>query len=174
MEGMFLNANQKNILIVILVGIIGVMAGSLWNKELNKNQSGIMQMPASDEKLAKSYKEDNLVKNIRDNAKELQVCYLSYLDTKPGLKEGTMNLLIKVEENGQLSDVQITRDQFENKDFESCLIKKIEKFYFNPPPLGINRYISHELGFKSEETALKESKERLEKNRPPKVLPVDH
>ncbi|MBP9682434.1 MAG: hypothetical protein KBD76_13590 [Bacteriovorax sp.] len=166
-----MNQNKGQMLTLFLVAVICILAGLLLGKSSTPSPSAY-QMPADDGKLAKSYKEENLVKAIRDNAKILQTCYLAYLDKKPEIKEGVMNILLKVEESGQISEVKITKDQFQNLDFENCLIKKIEKFYLSPPPLGINRYLAHELGFKSEETALKEAKERQEKNRPPKVLPV--
>jgi hypothetical protein len=171
MEDQVLNQNKGQLITLALVAVICVLLGLLLGRQ-SPPASSSYQMPADDGKLAKTYKEENLVKSIRDNAKNLQTCYLSYLEKKPEVKEGTMSLLLKVEESGQVSEVQMTKDQFENKDFENCLIKKIEKFYLSPPPLGINRYIAHELGFKSEETALREVKERQEKNRPPKVLPV--
>lgn len=167
-----MSENHKNILILILVAIIGTLAGVLLSKNFSQSSSSAYQMPADDGKLAKAYKEENLVKTIRENAKNLQTCYLEHLAKNPKIKEGVMNLLVKVEENGKLSEVKITKDSFQEIIFEDCLIKKIQKFYLSPPPFGINRYLSYELGFKSEETAQREAKELTEKGRMPKVLPV--
>lgn len=167
-----MNTNHKNILIIILVAAIGVLTGALLSKNSSQLPPSTYQMPADDGKLANTYKEENLVKTIRENAKDLQICYLNHLEKNPEIKEGTMNLLVKVEENGELSEVRITKDSFHEKNFEECLTNKIGKFYLSPPPLGINRYISYELGFKSEETALKEAAERVKKSYMPKVLPV--
>ena len=131
-----------------------------------------MQAPAGDAKLAQTYKEKVVVKKIYDNAKDIQTCYLSYLEAKPKVTEGTMDILLKVEEDGSIGSVKITQNEFENSSFEDSIVKKFSGYFLAPPPLGINRYISHTLAFKSEATALKEAKENAEKNKPPKMLPV--
>jgi hypothetical protein len=131
-----------------------------------------MQTPADDGKLAQSYKEKVVVKVIRENAKDLQKCYFELLDKKPAISEGAMDVLIKVEEDGKISSAKITKDQFNDSNFQNCVTKKMESYYLSPPPLGINRYISHVLAFKSEATALKEASERAENSQPPKMLPV--
>lgn len=163
---------MKQIVILALVAIIFLLIGILVTKN-SSSSAPAYQMPADDGKLAKSYKEENLVKKIRENAKELQSCYFQYLDSKPEMQEGVIKLLFKVEENGFIKEIQVTENDFKNKSFEKCVEDKLEDIYLSPPPLGINRFISHEIAFKSEETALKEAKEREEKNQPPKVLPVN-
>jgi hypothetical protein len=132
----------------------------------------VMQTPADDGKLAQTYKEKVVTKVIHDNALDLQKCYLNFLDKKPTITEGDMSILLKVEEDGSISSAKITKNNFQDNSFAECVSKKFESYYFSPPPLGINRYISHVLAFKSEATAEKEAKERAEKNRPPKVMPV--
>lgn len=131
-----------------------------------------MQTPADDGKLAQSYKEKVLLKTIHDNAKELQTCYFELLKKSPPVTEGEMNVLFKVEEDGKISSAKITKDQFNDKNFQTCISTKLESYYLSPPPLGINRYISHVLAFKSEAQALKEAQERALKNKPPVMLPV--
>lgn len=132
----------------------------------------VMQTPADDGKLAKTYKEKVVMKAIYDNAKDLQVCYFDFLKKKTKISEGAMDILLKVEEDGSISLAKITKDDFDDVAFEDCVSKKLQSYYLSPPPLGINRYISHSLAFKSEATATKEAKERAEKNKPPKILPV--
>lgn len=157
----------------ILIGIIGILLGIIFGRTTSTTTAPVVnQTPADDGKLAKEYKEKNLVKVIKDNAKSLQVCYFAFLDKKPSVTEGVMDILIKVEEDGKISSARITKDEFIDKDFESCLISKFNNFYLAPPPLGINRYMSHVLAFKSEATALKEEKEWQENNKPPMMLPV--
>ena len=132
----------------------------------------MMQTPADNGKLAQTYKEKVLLKVIRENAKDLQTCYFDLLKKTPIITEGEMNILFKIEEDGKISSAKITKDQFNDKKFESCISNKLESYYLSPPPLGINRFISHVLAFKSEAQALKDAKERAEKSKPPMMLPV--
>lgn len=114
-----------------------------------------------------------IVRVIRENAKDLQKCYFDLLKKKPNISEGEMEVLIELKENGKVDDVEVTRNQFNDSQFASCVSEKIEDYYFAPPPAGINRYISHVLAFKSQETAEREAKERAEQNKPPQMLPVN-
>lgn len=167
-----MNIGQKEIVIIFLVGIICLLGGILISQK-SSIEPAVYQQPADDGKLSKNYKEENLVAKIRDKAKDLQSCYFAYLDTSPEIKEGLIKILFKVEENGLVGKVQVTESDFKNSKLSECVLAKFENTYLAPPPLGINRYISHDLAFKLEETALKEAKERELRNRPPKVLPVN-
>lgn len=162
----------KEILIIVLVGVIGLLLGILITQTQSSGQV-VYQQPADDGKLSKNYKEENLVAAIREKAKELQSCYFSYLENSPEIKEGVVKILFKVEENGFIGNHQVTESDFKNSKLNECVLDKFNNTYLAPPPLGINRYISHDLAFKLEETALKEAKERELRNRPPKVLPVN-
>ena len=84
-----------------------------------------------------------------------------------------MKILFKVEENGFVGKVQVTENNFKNSKLSECILEKFENIYLSPPPLGINRFISHDLAFKLEETAIKDAAERELRNTPPKVLPVN-
>jgi hypothetical protein len=163
--------------IIVLVGVVGVLLGIVLGRGPSSAPTQTTQnsqnfIPADDGKLAKEYKEQVIVGVIRENAKDLQKCYLSYLDKKPKINEGVLNLLLKVEEDGSISSVSITKNEFEDKEMAECVSNKIAHYYLAPPPYGINRNISHVLAFKTEATAEREAKERQLKNQPPKVLPV--
>lgn len=145
------------------------MAGVLIGKG-SMNQPTV-QGPA-DEKMEKAFKDKVISKVIRENAKDLQKCYFNLLDKKPSVTEGDIDILIHLEENGKVSSAELTKNTLNDSQFGDCVVKKVESYYFAPPPIGINRYISHTLSFKSEETALREAKERAEASKPPQMLPV--
>lgn len=151
--------------------VVGVLLGIVIGRKSSSTSS--MSGVADDGKLAQTYKDKVIVKVIRDNAKDLQHCYFAYLKKAPKISEGEMEVLIEVEENGKVASVEVTRSEFKNDTFSDCVSDKIEDYYFSPPPVGINRFISHVLAFKSEETAIREAKERAEKNKPPQMLPVN-
>lgn len=159
----------KLVIIIVLVGIIGILTGVIIGKSGKTEQSSIAPVDA---KIAKEYKEQVIVKTIRENAKDLQQCYLDLLATSPKTTEGSVTVLLKVEEDGKISSAKVTKSAFQDQSLESCVSRKLESYYLAPPPYGINRYISHVLAFKTEETAQKEAKMREEKNRPPKLIPV--
>jgi hypothetical protein len=161
---------MKQKVAIFLISFVAILLGIIIGKFFSN--SAPTQNPADDGKLAQNYKEKVLVKAIYDNAKDLQKCYFGYLDKKPSVTAGVMNILIKVEENGRISSAEVTKNEFQDNNFASCISKKLESYFLAPPPLGINRYIAHVLAFKSEAEALKEAKERAEKNKPPKMLPI--
>lgn len=137
----------------------------------------LLSIPASSEinndKISKEYKERSLVKVIRDNAKDLQKCYLDFLASKPTVQEGDIDIVVEVEEDGEIDSAKIIKNDFNNRTFESCLSEKLEDYHLPPPPLGISPYLSHTLSFKSEETALREANERKEKDKLPKLIPIN-
>ncbi|MFP5387378.1 MAG: AgmX/PglI C-terminal domain-containing protein [Bacteriovoracia bacterium] len=157
-------------LIVFLLVAICTLTGVLIGKNLVSTST---PSQLDDGKIAKEYKERSLVKVIRDNAKDLQKCYLDFLATRPTMQEGDIEIVVEVEEDGEIDSAKIIKNDFNNGDFESCLSDKLEDYHLPPPPLGINRYLSHTLSFKSEETALREAKERKEKEKLPKLIPIN-
>lgn len=162
---------DKNlIIIVVLVAIIAFLAGKIYT---DKSQSNLANnMPAADGKLLRQYKQKEITRTIRENAKDLQKCYLAYLDKKPQVTEGVIKVLFLLKENGSVEESRIVKSDFPDPTFGTCANDKIKSYYFSPPPFGINRNIDHDLAFKSQETAEREAKEWAEKQKLPKILPV--
>ncbi|MBL7663761.1 MAG: hypothetical protein JNM93_01415 [Bacteriovoracaceae bacterium] len=163
--------DKKNVLIIILTASVFLMLGILISRQTSST-SGPMHVPADDGKLAKEYKAKQINPLIQTEAKNLQACYFAYLDTKPTIEENSMKILMQIGEDGKILKVQITRNGFENETFGDCVASKLSGQYLEPPPYGINRFISHDLSFVKEETALKQAEERKKQNEMPKVLPV--
>lgn len=161
----------KLVTIIVLVGVIGILTGFIVGKSNNQTVAPATPV-AVDGKLAKEYKEQVLIKVIRENAKDLQQCYFDLLGSSPKITEGNLTVLIKVEEDGKISSARVTKNDFQDSKMGTCVSGKLESYYLAPPPIGINRHISHVLAFKTEETALKEARVREEKSRPPKLFPV--
>lgn len=170
----------KTAVIIALVAVIGLLAGILIGRSPSGSapsaQTAIKKesfVPADDGKLAKAYEKDELGKVIRENAKDLQECYFKLLAKKPAINEGTMAVLLKIEEDGKISQAKVTKNELKDEDFGDCISKKLTSYYLAPPPYGINRFISYDLTFQSEETVARQAKEREEKSRPPKILPIN-
>jgi hypothetical protein len=169
----------KTGIIIVLVGVIGLLLGLVIGKGSAPSGQQMAAAPVAnyggdaEGKLAKEFKEKVLLKVIRDNAKDLQVCYFALLEKKTKITEGVLDYIIKVEEDGKISDVKLINNEFGDEDMGECVTKKILSYHLSPPPYGINRFIAHTLAFKSEATAKKEAEERSSKNKPPMVMPVN-
>jgi hypothetical protein len=170
----------KTGIIIVLVGVIGLLLGLVVGKSSAPSQGpAVAAAPVAnyggdaDGKLAKEFKEKVLLKVIRDNAKDLQICYFALLEKKPKVSEGVLDYIIQVEEDGKISNVKLIKNEFADGDMAECVTKKLMSYYLSPPPYGINRFIAHTIAFKSEATANKEAKERALKSQPPKVMPVN-
>ncbi|EQC48354.1 hypothetical protein M899_1447 [Bacteriovorax sp. BSW11_IV] len=160
--------DSKNLIIVVLIVIVAFLTGRNFSGQQKANSA-----PAPiDPKIAVAYKQKEVAKTIRENAKDIQKCYLSYLENKPEMNEGVIKILFKLRENGSVESSEAVSNDFENISFGDCVAKKFERYYFAPPPIGMNRNILHELAFKTQETAEREAKERSEQSALPKILPV--
>ncbi len=160
----------KTTVIIVLVAIVAFLAGKLYNNNNTANQ--MANMSPADAKIMRQYKQKEITKTIRDNAKDLQQCYLKYLETNPDIKEGVVKLLFLLRENGTVEESRIVKSDFTDQSIANCANEKVKTYYFAPPPLGINRNIDHDIAFKSQETAEREAKEWAEKQKLPKILPV--
>jgi len=167
----------KTILILILIFIIGILIGINFNKKDDGNSSAFSPrenlIPTDNGKLAKEYNSKELIGFIKKNSAKIQTCYVAYLEKKPAIKEGNLQILIKVEEDGHISSIKVTNNALKDENLTNCVIEKFENRYLAPPPYGINRFLSHSLSFKSAESAKKEQAEReLKRKSLPLIVPI--
>lgn len=168
----------KVLIIIVLVGIIGVMAGVLIGQSSSVTQASVQSqvapaaMSVADPKVMKDYKKNEIMKVIRENSKEIQVCYKDHLNLKPETTEGMIRFILSLNEDGSVRNAKLIKSDFGESDIGNCSVNILKNLNFAPPPLGINRNISHELAFKSEETARREAEEAKKRSSLPKVLPV--
>ena len=150
----------KTISIIILVLVLGIVGGLFGGKYFQRSE-----VPASAQVL-QEYKDD-VAKVIRTNAKDLQTCYNDHLSGNPKIREGKISFIFQVEEDGKVSSTDIIGNEFESEEIKKCVSTKISSYRFPPPPIGVNRYISHTLRFESPESFAERRKKRF-----PKVLPT--
>ncbi len=95
--------------------------------------------------------ERNAVKNtITKNAMDVQVCYKDLLSRNPKSSDGTVKIDWQILQDGKVSTVEVVQSQFNDLSLEKCLISKIEKWTFPPPPTERPFYIAHLFRFKKE------------------------
>lgn len=152
--------HRKSLAIIVSSVSLGLLAGMLWSK---KNTTTIVHDSG---KLTESYKAE-VAGVIRDHARDIQSCYLEFLKNKKDVPEGKFSFIVHIEDSGEVTKFDVTKNELD-ESMKDCLKTKIMSYRFTPPPAGINKYISHSLSFKSEESALKEKEAR----KLPKVLPT--
>lgn len=169
--------DQKTIVIIVLATALGLTLGLLFGKSKDvtvKTPAPVTPYSVGDSgKLAKEYKEKSVNRAIFENSKNIQECYLEYLKASPTITEGELVVLFKVEENGEMTELKTTKNEFNNQEFGECVNRKLSQIFLDPPPMGINRYISHTLSFIKEETAKALEEKRKKEKLLPKVLPVN-
>ena len=107
---------------------------------------------------------------LQKNSKDLQQCWLGYLDQKKAKKDSVKNSgRIKVDwfmdKDGTIKKkkVDIVENSFADSDagkkFGDCLVEKVKKIEFPETPDGKGQYIEHTFSFATEEK-LKEMQEK--------------
>ena len=93
------------------------------------------------------------VKNtIVKNSQSIQSCFLKLIESTPELP-GSGKVLVdwQIDPRGKVFEVGVVRDEFSNKEFQSCLREKIGEIIFPAPPTGRSFYVEHTFVFKKEE-----------------------
>ena len=93
------------------------------------------------------------VKNtIVKHAGLIQSCYLSLIESTPELPErGKVFVDWQIDSGGKVFEAGVVRDEFSNKEFQSCIRKNIGNIVFPAPPSGRSVYVEHTFLFRKEE-----------------------
>lgn len=140
----------------------------------------ILLAPVTDNKVEQYYRRSGLNERLMsvERRKAFSECYKSFLrnngysDVNPTPKplsggvdpnavfEGKATFVFHIGEDGTLLDYEAIDSDFSDQSFVRCLSRSVKGVRFLPPPLGINRYLSYDLVFKSDETFKKDIEER--------------
>ena len=93
------------------------------------------------------------VKNtIVKHAQSIQGCYLSLIESTPELPDsGKVMADWQIDSEGKVFEAGVVRDEFSNKEFQSCIRKNIGNIVFPAPPSGRSVYVEHTFLFRKEE-----------------------
>ena len=93
------------------------------------------------------------VKNtIVKHAKSIQSCFLSLIESSPDIPEsGKVLVDWQIDPGGKVFEAGVIRDDFSNKEFQTCLGTKIGGIVFPAPPSGRSIYVEHTFLFRKEE-----------------------
>ena len=93
------------------------------------------------------------VKNtIVKHAKSIQSCFLKLIESNPDIPEsGRVLVDWQIDSGGKVFEAGVIRDEFSNKEFQSCLGTKIGEIVFPATPSGRSVYVEHTFLFRKED-----------------------
>ena len=93
------------------------------------------------------------VKNtIVKHSQSIQGCYLTLIESTPELPDsGKVMADWQIDSEGKVFEAGVVRDEFSNKEFQSCLGTKIGEIVFPATPSGRSVYVEHTFVFRKEE-----------------------
>ena len=99
-----------------------------------------------------SYLKGAVKNTIVKNAESIQGCYLSLIESTPDIPEsGRVLVDWQIDSKGKVFDAGVVRDEFSNKEFQTCLGTKIGEIIFPIPPSRNTVYVEHTFLFKNED-----------------------
>lgn len=96
---------------------------------------------------------------------ELQTCYQNFLRTEPKVDEGTVEVHWLLDKRGKISSMQMVHSDLEDDTFTKCLLERIKKMTFRPPPQAKPTLVAHKFKFHKRAIASLDFKPASEQSR---------
>ena len=122
-----------------------------------KNQVLIQQLLKSENSVGTGEGQESFLKGavkntIVKNAQSIQSCFLKLIESTPDIPEsGRVLVDWQIDSKGKVFDAGVVRDEFSNKEFQTCLGTKIGEIIFPAPPSVRSVYVEHTFVFRKEE-----------------------
>ena len=82
----------------------------------------------------------------------IQSCFLKLIESNPDIPEsGRVLVDWQIDSGGKVFETGVIRDEFSNKEFQSCLGTKIGEIVFPATPSGRSVYVEHTFLFRKED-----------------------
>ena len=122
------------------------------NQELIQQLLQVRQQSGGSEEGRKSYLKGAVKNTIVKNAGSIQSCFLKLIESNPDIPEsGRVLVDWQIDSGGKVFEAGVIRDEFSNKEFQSCLGTKIGEIVFPATPSGRSVYVEHTFVFRKEE-----------------------
>ena len=122
------------------------------NRELLQQLLQVRQQVGGSGEGQEAYLKGAVKNTIVKHAKSIQSCFLSLIESSPDIPEsGKVLVDWQINSKGKVFEVGVIRDEFSNKEFQSCLKTNIGGIVFPAPPSGRSIYVEHTFLFKKEE-----------------------
>jgi len=152
---------SKSIFLITALTLIILLAALYLGYELTEtrreNRALIEQLlqarrQGGSEQGQESYLKGAVKNTIVKNAESIQSCFLKLIESTPDIPEsGRVLVDWQIDSKGKVFDVGVVRDEFSNKEFQTCLGTKIGEIIFPISPSRNTVYVEHTFLFKNED-----------------------
>ena len=122
------------------------------NRELLQQLLQVRQQGGGSGEGQEAYLKGAVKNTIVKHAKSIQSCFLKLIESNPDIPEsGRVLVDWQIDSGGKVFEAGVIRDEFSNKEFQSCLGTKIGEIVFPATPSGRSVYVEHTFVFRKEE-----------------------
>ena len=122
------------------------------NQELVQQLLQVRQQVGGSGEGQEAYLKGAVKNTIVKHAQSIQGCYLSLIESTPDILEsGKILVDWQIDPEGKVFETGVIRDEFSNKEFQTCLKTNIGGIVFPAPPSGRSIYVEHTFLFRKEE-----------------------
>ena len=99
-----------------------------------------------------SYLKGAVKNTIVKHAQSIQSCFLKLIESNPDIPEsGRVLVDWQIDPGGKVFEAGVIRDEFSNKEFQTCVGSEIGDIVFPATPSGRSVYVEHTFVFRKEE-----------------------
>ena len=122
------------------------------NRELLQQLLQVRQQGGGSGEGQEAYLKGAVKNTIVKHAKSIQSCFLKLIESNPDIPEsGRVLVDWQIDSGGKVFEAGVVRDEFSNKEFQSCLKTNIGGIVFPAPPSGRSVYVEHTFLFRKED-----------------------
>ena len=122
------------------------------NQELVQQLLQVQQQGGGSGEGQESYIKGAVKNTIVKHAKSIQSCFLKLIESNPDIPEsGRVLVDWQIDPGGQVFEAGVIRDEFSNKEFQTCVGSEIGDIVFPATPSGRSVYVEHTFVFRKEE-----------------------
>ena len=122
------------------------------NQELIQQLLQVRQQVGGNREGQEAYLKGAVKNTIVKNAGSIQSCFLKLIESNPDIPEsGRVLVDWQIDSGGKVFEAGVIRDEFSNKEFQSCLGTKIGEIVFPATPSGRSVYVEHTFLFRKED-----------------------
>jgi hypothetical protein len=122
------------------------------NQALVQQLLQVQQQQGGSDKVNESYLKGPVKNTIVKHAGSIQECFLSMIERSPEIPEsGKVLIDWQINSQGKVFEAGVVRDEFSNKEFQTCLGTNISRIVFPIPPSRNSVYVEHTFLFKNED-----------------------
>ena len=122
------------------------------NRELLQQLLQVRQQVGGSGEGQEAYLKGAVKNTIVKHAQSIQSCFLKLIESNPDIPEsGRVLVDWQIDPGGKVFEAGVIRDEFSNKEFQTCVGSEIGDIVFPVPPSGRSIYVEHTFLFRKED-----------------------